>query len=93
MAQAVRRNFAAGAPMTVVSEPCAGMWFLERGIVDVQVPHPYIIEKLPGPILKTGSVYGSHASGPDAFHGAWLTAISEVDLVEVPAAALAACRT
>jgi HlyB family type I secretion system ABC transporter len=86
--RSVRRQFAAGSPMAHVSEPCQVLWFIEQGAIDVQIPHPRAAERLPGPILEPGDLYGSHCADEAALHGVWLTALTEVELLEIPAEVL-----
>jgi ATP-binding cassette, subfamily B, bacterial HlyB/CyaB len=80
-----RKQFSVGSSIAEFAEPCRSLWFVERGLIDVQFPHPRGTEKLPGPILQAGDLYGSQADDENAVHGVWLTALTDCEIVEISA--------
>lgn len=92
LARAETRRIAAGEIFSSLTDDCTAVWFVQRGIIDVQYPHPCADERLSGRILREGDAYGSHAIDGPATHSVWLTALTDVELLEVPAEALRKAR-
>jgi ATP-binding cassette subfamily B protein len=81
------REHAAGAVLTEVGAPCDRLWFVLEGLLDIQRPDPSG-EWLPGPILRPGDLYGSHALSGEATHSVRASALTDLSLLEVPSEAL-----
>jgi ATP-binding cassette subfamily B protein len=92
MRRAVRRCIPAGAAIAEPGDACTGVSFVQRGLIDVQQAHPSAAERLPGPILRPGDLFGSHAVEAGATYSVWLAALVEVELLELPADGLSQAR-
>ena len=85
-ARLTRRTYKTGETLASVGQPCQAMWFVARGLVDVQFASEMVHALgMPGPLLRAGDSYGSHAFEPAATHSVTLTALSDAEIWELAA--------
>ncbi|MGD9648752.1 MAG: ABC transporter transmembrane domain-containing protein [Pirellulales bacterium] len=83
-ARLTRRTFKSGETLAQVGEPCRAVWFVARGLVDVQFASAMVHALgMPGPILRAGDSYGSHAFDSQATHSVTLTALCDAEVWEL----------
>ncbi len=93
-AHLTRRTNKSGETLAQVGERCRTVWFIARGLVDVQFASAMVHSLgMPGPILRAGDCYGSHALDSAATHSVTLTAMADTEIWELPGEALRATCT